>query len=91
MPMPQEVLVIYKNGEAELHYIPISLMRGEKENEYMIVRTVHKDWAWVNPKYDLVLGQGIDTIETIILDPSGLMADIDKNDNYYVNNKEDSN
>ena len=91
IPMPQEVLVVYKDGGAELHYIPISLMRGEKENEYSIERTVHKDWVWANPRYDLVLDKQKDTIETIILDPSGLMADIDKNDNFYVDSKEDSN
>ena len=66
-------------------------MRGEKENEYSIERTVHKDWVWANPRYDLVLDKQKDTIETIILDPSGLMADIDKNDNFYVDSKEDSN
>ncbi len=91
MPMPQEVLVVYKDGGADLHYIPISLMRGEKENEYSIERTVHKDWVWANPEYDLVLDKQKDTIETIILDPSGLIADIDKNDNFYVISEEDSN
>ncbi|MDA7797422.1 M1 family metallopeptidase [Flavobacteriaceae bacterium] len=91
MPMPQEVLVVYKNGDAELHYIPISLMRGEKENNYSIEWIVQKDWAWANPKYDLVLTRPKESVETIILDPSGLMADIDKNDNFYVNSEEDSN
>ena len=91
MPMPQEVLVVYKNGEAELHYIPISLMRGEKENNYSIEWIVQKDWTWANPKYDLVLTRPKENIETIILDPSGLMADIDKNDNFYVSSEEDSN
>ncbi len=91
MPMPQEILVVYKNGDAELHYIPISLMRGEKENNYSIEWIVQKDWAWANPKYDLVLTRPKESIETIILDPSGLMADIDKNDNFYVNSEEDSN
>jgi aminopeptidase N len=84
MPMPQEVLVVYKNGDSELHYIPISLMRGEKENTYSIPWKVQKDWTWANPKYDLILDRSVDAIETIVLDPSGLMADIDKNDNFYV-------
>lgn len=91
MPMPQEVLVVYKNGESELHYIPISLMRGEKENPYSIPWKIHKDWLWANPKYSLMLNRKADAIETIILDPSGLMADIDKNDNFYVGDKEDNN
>ena len=91
MPMPQEVLVVYKNGDTALHYIPISLMRGEKENPYGISWTVHKDWAWANPKYDLALDGSVETIETIIIDPSSLMADIDKSNNYYVDTEEDSN
>ena len=91
MPMPQEVLVVYKNGDRALHYIPISLMRGEKENPYGISWTVHKDWAWANPKYDLALDGSVETIETIIIDPSNLMADIDKSNNYYVDTEEDSN
>lgn len=91
MPMPQEVLVVYKNGDTALHYIPISLMRGEKENPYGISWRVHKDWAWANPKYDLALDGSVETIETIIIDPSNLMADIDKSNNYYVDTEEDSN
>ena len=84
MPMPLELLVVYKDGFSELHYIPISLMRGEKENPYSIEWTVHKDWTWANPKYNLELNQKKENIETIIIDPSGLMADIDKSNNYYV-------
>jgi len=91
MPMPQEVLVVYKNGDTALHYIPISLMRGEKENPYGISWRVNKDWAWANPKYDLALDGSVETIETIIIDPSNLMADIDKSNNYYVDTEEDSN
>jgi hypothetical protein len=59
-------------------------MRGEKENPYSIEWTVHKDWTWANPKYNLELNQKKENIETIIIDPSGLMADIDKSNNYYV-------
>jgi hypothetical protein len=91
MPMPQEVLIVYKDGSASLHYIPISLMRGEKENDYNIDWTVHKDWTWASPFYELEINQKKEAIETIVLDPSGLMADIDKNNNYYVVQENDSN
>ena len=84
MPMPLEILVVSKNGDTDLHYIPISLMRGEKENPYSMDLTVEKDWAWANPKYELILKQKKEDIETILIDPSGLMADIDKSNNYYV-------
>lgn len=84
MPMPQEVLIQYKDGSMALHYIPISLMRGEKENTYDIPWTQEKDWTWANPKYSFTIDQPKKNIEAIILDPSNLMADIDKSNNYYV-------
>jgi len=91
MPMPQEVLVLYKNGDTELHYIPISLMRGEKQNPYGINWTVHNDWTWANPRYELLLDRTLEEIETIVLDPSNLMADVDKSNNYYVDKENGSN
>ena len=88
MPMPLEVLVQLKSGMSELHYIPISLMRGEKENPYDMAWTQHPDWAWANPNYTLSLKHQKEAIEAIIIDPSNLMADIDKSNNYYVDQKE---
>ena len=32
MPMPLEILVKYKDGQYDIIYIPISLMRGEKQS-----------------------------------------------------------
>lgn len=84
MPMPQEVLIQYKDGSIALHYIPISLMRGEKENTYDLPWTQEKDWTWANPKYSFTIDQPKENIEAIVLDPSNLMADIDKSNNYYV-------
>ena len=87
MPMPQEVLIQFKDGSMALHYIPISLMRGEKENTYDLPWTQEKDWTWANPKYSFTIGQPKKNIEAIVLDPSNLMADIDKSNNYYVANE----
>ena len=87
MPMPQEVLIQFKDGNMALHYIPISLMRGEKENTYDLPWTQEKDWTWANPKYSFTIDQPKENIEAIVLDPSNLMADIDKSNNYYVANE----
>ena len=87
MPMPQEVLIQFKDGSMALHYIPISLMRGEKENTYDLPWTQEKDWTWANPKYYFTIDQPKENIEAIVLDPSNLMADIDKSNNYYVANE----
>ncbi|MDA9588519.1 M1 family metallopeptidase [Flavobacteriaceae bacterium] len=88
MPMPLEILVVLKNGENELHYIPISLMRGEKENTYPISWSVHPDWSWAHLNYSLEINHPKETIEAIIVDPSNLMADVDKSNNYYAPDKE---
>ena len=87
MPMPQEVLIQFKDGSMALHYIPFSLMRGEKENTYDLPWTQEKDWTWANPKYSFTIDQPKENIEAIVLDPSNLMADIDKSNNYYVANE----
>ena len=87
MPMPLEILVVLKNGETELHYIPISLMRGEKQNNYQMSWVVHPDWSWSHLNYSLEIEYPKEEIEAIIIDPSNLMADIDKSDNYYTSEK----
>lgn len=87
MPMPLEILVILKNGKTELHYIPISLMRGEKQNTYKMSWKVHPDWPWSYLNYSLELNYPKKEIEAIIIDPSNLMADIDKTDNYFTSIK----
>ncbi len=84
MPMPLEILVQYKSGEAELHYIPISLMRGEKENSYTMPWTIQPDWKYAHLNYTLELNRAKREIEAIVIDPGNLMADIDKSNNFYA-------
>ena len=84
MPMPLEILIKYNDGQYEIIYIPISLMRGEKSNPYNIEWVVKKDWFWANPNYSFSLGRGVGEIEAIVIDPTNLMADIDKTNNYYL-------
>ena len=84
MPMPLEILVKYTDGHYEILYIPISLMRGEKENPYNVSWVIKKDWFWASPYYSFYLERSVDDIEAIIIDPSNLMADIDKTNNYYL-------
>ena len=83
MPMPLDVLVNYKDGTQEVFYIPIALMRGTKENPYAVKWSVLEDWSWANPNYDFFIDHPLDGIESIIIDPTFLMADIDRSDNFY--------
>ena len=54
MPMPLDVVVTYKNGSKEMYYIPLVMMRGEKDNEFKDgERIVEEDWPWTNPTFTL--------------------------------------
>ena len=86
MPMPLEILVNYKGGLSEIHYIPIPLMRGEKENPYEIDWIVQKDWPWAHPEYKLILNKPKSEIIDIFIDPTYYMADINRENNTFFNN-----
>jgi hypothetical protein len=81
MPMPVDVLVTYKDGAKEMHYVPLSLMYGEKPAENNIKRIVHPEWKWVDPEYNLQLSRGVSDIKEIEVDSSKRMADINRGNN----------
>ena len=85
MPMPLEVLVNFKDSSSEIHYIPISLMRGEKENPYSLNWTVHEDWPWARLEYEFAINHPKSDIVDIYIDPSYYMADINRENNAYLN------
>tara|TARA_B110000285_G_scaffold39069_1_gene42520 strand:+ start:499 stop:2313 length:1815 start_codon:yes stop_codon:yes gene_type:complete len=85
MPMPLDVLIQYKDGTQEVHYIPITLMRGEKENPYGLSWIVKKDWSWADPNYSFSINRSQEEIELITIDPTYYMADIDRENNTYIN------
>lgn len=82
IPMPLDVLVTYKDGTQEMHYIPMSLMYGTKPAENNVSRTVHDEWKWVDTGYQFSLTKPVTVIKSIEIDPSQRMADVNK-----VNNK----
>ena len=85
MPMPLEVLVNFKDGSSEIHYIPITLMRGEKENPYSVKWTVREDWPWARLEYEFAINRPKSDIIDIYIDPSYYMADINRENNAYLN------
>jgi hypothetical protein len=87
MPMPIEIMLEYTNGSKELYYIPLRMMYFINENPYPnLKRTILPDWAWSSPNYELTLMTHKDaTIKRIIIDPSGLMADVKKENNVFEN------
>ena len=84
MPMPLDILVVDADGNQETYYVPLRMMRGEKENPYpSLKRTVMEDWPWTNPTYELLIDKSVENVAGILVDPSKLMADVDQENNTY--------
>ena len=87
MPMPLDILVTFKDGTQEMHYIPLNLMYGAKPAENNIPRTVHEEWKWTHPEYEFTTDRRITEIKSIEIDPTRRMADMNSgNDRLVVPN-----
>lgn len=84
MPMPIDVLITYKSGVKEWHYIPTGLLLGYKPAEDTLARTVHPEWMWTHPEYTFYIGNAISQIKSIEIDPSFRMADVNRQNNKLV-------
>ena len=84
IPMPLDVLVNFDDGSQEIFYIPIPLMRGEKENPYIIEWSILKDWPWAFPEYSFEINTNKRNVSSIIIDPTMLMADVNRENNLYL-------
>lgn len=81
-PMPVDLMVEYSDGSKELFYIPLRIMRGEKQDEQPgIPRTIQPDWPWVNPTYTVEISKPSAAIKRIGIDPSMRLADINRDNN----------
>ncbi len=84
MPMPVDVLVTYKDGSQELHYMPLNMMFGAKPAENNTPRTVHTPWSWTHPEYSFEISKSIGQIKSIEIDPSQRLADLNRSNNRLV-------
>lgn len=78
MPMPLDVVLTFKDGSRELHYIPLNLMYGAKAAEDSTSRIVHPAWKWTHPEYVFETSRNLRELKSVEIDPSGRMADIDR-------------
>lgn len=85
IPMPVDLKVIYADGSEEIRYIPLQMMRGNKPAEGNVKRTVEKRWAWAYPTYELTIDKPLSEVKKIVIDDSGLMADVNREDNVWEN------
>lgn len=77
MPMPIDLLVVYKDNSQKTFYAPLRMMHGEKANPYPgIDREVLSDWPWAQSEYVIEVNAPKDQILAVLIDPSQLMADV---------------
>ncbi len=84
MPMPIDLYVEYTDGSIESFYMPIRMMRGEKENQIpSINRTVLSDWPWADPTYTFEIAKPKSQIKAVAIDIMLLLADVNPSNNSY--------
>ncbi len=84
MPMPLDIEVEFADGSIVHHYIPMRIMWGEKESEFLdVTRHTEEDWPWVFPEYEFNIAAPIDDIVRIEIDPSLRMADVNRSNNIW--------
>jgi hypothetical protein len=74
MPMPMDIEVTYEDGTKEMFNIPLRMMRGEKPTN----ATKLGDWTFAHPSYTFKAPKNVKSVQ---IDPSGLMADVNKENN----------
>jgi hypothetical protein len=85
MPMPLDILVEYTDGSKAQIHIPNPLMRWVKPNPNPeMVWEIQKPWHWGIPTYSFELLTNKDNIAKIVIDPSSLMADVNKDNDVYL-------
>ncbi|WP_425392391.1 M1 family metallopeptidase [Ekhidna sp.] len=85
MPMPADVYVTFSDGSKKIYYAPLSIMRGEKENNTELERIVLPDWSWTHRFYQFTIDAPRNEISTIEIDESGYMADVNRENNKWEN------
>ncbi len=89
IPMPLDIKIVDKDGNTMWYYIPVGLMRGEKPaEETQVGRVILPDWEWTNPNYTFEVDIKKRKIETITIDPSKRLADLNNTNGIYPFPKE---
>jgi len=76
MPMPVDLKVTYIDGTSEDFYVPLEMMLGKKQTSAKVLPY----WGWGNPEFTFTANKSVKKVE---IDPSHLMADVDRNNNVF--------
>lgn len=81
MPMPLDIEVRFKDGTAEMDYIPQYWQFGSKPAEGKLKWVPCQPWKWTSSVYILTIARPLQTFRSVEIDPSQRMADVDRADN----------
>jgi hypothetical protein len=82
MPMPIDVLLVYKDGTKEMVNIPMYLMFGTKKQEDASLPYSTRDaWKWTHPTYTFEVNHRLHDLKLMEIDPSQRMADVERLNN----------
>ena len=81
MPMPVDLKLVFKDGSAETHYIPLDLMYGGKPAEEMGTWITYPAWRWTHETYVIESNRRLMEISVAEIDPSQRMADTERRNN----------
>jgi hypothetical protein len=83
--MPVEALITLTDGTQEYYYIPLNETFGSKLKDTTKSERIDlKDWAWVNPDYEMTVSHMKSAISKIEIDPNNQTADIDTSNNVLI-------
>ena len=87
LPMPIDLSITYKDGSKELFYLSMNELMGNKPAEDVTTPRIVLDvWPWVNPTYTLLINRKVTDIDSIEIDPTLRMADINRKNNKIMPN-----
>jgi hypothetical protein len=83
MPMPADCMISFKDGTKEMHYVPMYLMFGAKQNEWgsAVPFKTYDGWKWTHDTFIIETNRKLTDIISAEIDPSQRMADVERKNN----------
>ncbi|HMO31966.1 MAG TPA: M1 family metallopeptidase [Lacibacter sp.] len=81
IPMPIDLVLTFRDGSTQLHYIPMYLLFGSKPAEDNQPRVVYPAWKWTHPTYTIEFDRRLLDLTAAEIDPTQRMADTDRRNN----------
>jgi Peptidase family M1 domain len=83
MPMPVDCRLTFKDGTKEMHYVPMFLQFGTKQNEWRdaVAFKTYDAWKWTHDTYIIETKRKLTDVVAAEIDPSLRMADVERKNN----------